>query len=59
MSFKNGCGKTWEMKESFKKRESYDKNKHNFNIVPAEVKNELGKGNEIFEDKIECPSILD
>ena len=49
----------WRKKESFKKRESYDKNKHSFNIVPAKAKNELGKENEIFKDKIEYSSILD
>ena len=33
--------------ENFKKRESYDKNKHNLNIVRGGVKGKLGKKNEI------------
>ena len=40
----------WVMNESFKKRESYNKNKHNLNTVPAEVKNKSGEKNEIFND---------
>ena len=33
--------------ENFKKRESYDKNKHSWNIVLGGAKGKLGKKNEI------------
>lgn len=44
---------------AFKKRENYDKNKQSLNIVPTEVKSNLGKENEVFKDKLEYLTILD